>query len=172
MTILIYLLVLKCDCSSYAIIKEIMREVYMEPAQFTLLDSPKQRYALATVSGSLGKAAAYAKYINPNAANPSQSAYRLEQTATMRRIMAQTTADWNANETIRKQRLNVTEQSLALLTKLLADSTDKSITEQLATLRIAKSLQSGLETAGDILKSGQQSSDLPTNTHDLTGIVI
>ena len=108
----------------------------------------KHSYAYATLSGAMSKRAAFTTYINSQHRDPSQGSYRLEQTDTMKVILAEVRAELELTNAIRTERQQVAKQSLTQLTSLLTDTSLQTVKERLDVLRMAKNI---LPTLSDIL---------------------
>jgi selenocysteine lyase/cysteine desulfurase len=128
----------------------------------------KQQYAQAVLSGSMTKVAAFTKFINPQHSNPSQGAYRLENTQHMRKLMDDTREELARTDSIRRKQLLITERSLDILNRLLDGCEQKTSQEQLATLRLVKSLARNIED-GPLATDGGDAS--PSENLDRTGLI-
>jgi len=100
----------------------------------------RYQYAQATLSGSMTKVDAFTKFINPHHSNPSQGAYRLENTQYMLKLMGEVGEELARADSIKRKQLLVMEQSLDILGRLLDGCEGRSSQEQLATLRLVKAL--------------------------------
>lgn len=114
--------------------------------------SAKHTYAVVTLSGAMSKRSAYLTYINPRHKDGSTGAWRMEQTPSMKAILAEARAELELTNTIRTKRRLVAQHSLAQLTTLLTDTSQQTVKEQLDVLRMTKNI---LPTLNDIL-------DMPT----------
>jgi hypothetical protein len=143
-----------------------------EPRGQTLpMMTPKHLYAQAVLSGAMTKAAAFTRFINAKHHNPSQGAYRMEQTQSMQKLLADVREELALTESIRKKQLLMTERSLDILNSLLDGGEKKTVQERLATLRLVKGLACSIEGRSAIADDGGAITPAPYKGLDSAGII-
>lgn len=139
--------------------------------QTLLMTTPKHQYAQAVLSGAMTKAAAFTKFINAKHHNPSQGAYRLEQTQSMQKLLADMREELDIAESIRKKQLLMTKRSLDILNSLLDGSEKKTVQERLATLRLVKGLARGIEGRSAITTDDDTETPVPYKNLDSAAFI-
>ncbi len=101
---------------------------------------PKHHYAQAVLTSRMSKRTAFLTYINRNHSDPSNGAYRLEQTQAMRNIMNDMRRELELRASISTQQLQMADKALTQLNTLLSDTSSKTVSQQLQILRLAKTM--------------------------------
>lgn len=133
--------------------------------------TPKHQYAQAVLSGAMTKVAAFTKFINAKHHNPSQGAYRLEQTQSMQKLLADVREELALAESIRKKQLLMTERSLDILNSLLDGGEKKTVQERLATLRLVKGLARSIEGRSAFTDNDGSEAPAAYQELDRTGVI-